>query len=237
MSGAPAVDLAARILKLLAKRSNPSATLTQISTALDASKSTCLRVLRSLQEHDLVRMDAETRRYSLGVYNVVLGARAEHEFDYLSLVRVVLAEVAEGTRLTAAYAERIGDRMVYLAKQDPLHFHSVSVFVGNRFPLSEVSLGVWPAVYAARAERARLLVGHLESLDDESLAEIAREGVYASHGEYMAGISITSSPVLSAEGSLIGVIAAVNTVPSLTDLTSGEIERIVRDAAQRASPN
>ncbi len=231
---APAVELAARILKLLARRSYPRATLTEISSALGAPKSTCLRVLRELEAHSLIDVDTASRKYSLGIYNILLGARAEEGMDYLTRIRRLLSELAQQTSLTAVYAERIDARIVYIAKQDPVHRHSVSVFVGSRFPITGTSLGLWWQVYGPTETRGALLHKFHGGLDEKDLVTFRAERVISSHGEYIPGISMISSPLLSTEGHLVGVLAVIDTVPSLIGDRAAGLGNIVRELA--ASP-
>ena len=69
----PSVYTAARVLALLSRYSTKSLTLSEIMTSLEVSKATCLRVLKTLEMHGLLKFEAASKRYSLGYYCVVLG--------------------------------------------------------------------------------------------------------------------------------------------------------------------
>ena len=145
----PSVDTAARALAMLTRYRTQSATLSEITTALGVSKTTCLRVLKTLQAHGLLAYDEAEKRYSLGYYCVVLGARAQESLDYLAALRPLMRECATRTGLTDAFAQRVpGDRMMYVATEDggnPMH---INVSVGNRFPITDVSYGKWVLAFA-----------------------------------------------------------------------------------------
>ena len=59
---APSVTLAAQALKLLSRHKYRSTSLKDIARKLEASPTTCLRVLRTLEREDVVRYDRETRK-------------------------------------------------------------------------------------------------------------------------------------------------------------------------------
>jgi predicted ArsR family transcriptional regulator len=54
----PSVDTAARVLALLSRYSTKSLTLSEIMTSLEVSKATCLRVLKTLEMHGLLKFEA-----------------------------------------------------------------------------------------------------------------------------------------------------------------------------------
>ena len=248
---APAADGAARILALLSRYTTRSMTLSELVAALDISKATCLRIVKTLEMHGLVHFDAMTKRYSLGYYCVILGARAEETLDYLSYVRPLLREAADRTGLTAVFIQRAGtDRMTYVAKEEPSgspagrRSAGVHVSVGNRFPITDVSYGKWVIAYADDAEGQRILADGLRQVTDrtvvdrdEYLASVAaayRDGVLLSESEYIQGVTAVSCPVVDVASGLLGVI----TVLGLTDELQGdrleEVRTVVLDIGAAA---
>lgn len=233
---------------MLSRYRTKASTLTELSTSLQASKATCLRVLKTLEMHELVSYDPDTRRYSLGVYAVVLGSRAEENIDYLARLQPILQEAAARTRMTAVLVQRVStERMMYVAKQESSSRARVNVSVGNRFPITEVSYGKWLLAYADPPERDELLAGGLRQVtphtvtDPETyraqLAEIRSSGVLVSREEYVPGVCAVSTPVFDHRGDFLGVIAALGLASALNDHEIDTAVEVMRGLGQRLTRN
>lgn len=231
---APSVDLAARILGMLSRYRTNTSTLTEISTALDASKATCLRVLRTLEAHELIAFDPDTRRYSLGIYAVILGSRAEEHIDYLSHLRPALQEASARTGMTAVLVQRVSaDRMMYVARQESDSRARVNVSVGNRFPITDVSYGKWLLAYTSAEDRAEILARGLRRVTPRTVTDretylaqldrIRAEGVLVSREEYVPGVCAVSCPVFDRRGGFLGVLAVLGLAAALDD---GDLEAV-----------
>jgi IclR family KDG regulon transcriptional repressor len=240
----PSVDTGARVLELLSRYRTRSATLSEIAGALEVSKTTCLRVVRTLVAHGLLTHDEHSRRYSLGWFAVVLGARAEEGLDALRRVRPLLVEAAERTGLTAAFVQRVSaDRMMYVAKEQGAAGH-VTVSVGNRFPITSVSYGKWVLAFAGDDERDHLLAGGLPQVTPHTAtdvaayrAEVAALGsgdVVVSRNEYVNGVHAVSCPLLDPHGRLEGVLAVLGLSESLGEAEAGRVRDVMGDIAARA---
>lgn len=239
------MDLAVRILKRLTRYDSAHATLTEICIHLDAPKSSCLRVLRTLESHGLVRHDPRTRQYSLGTWALVLGARAQESIEFIPTLQGLLTEASEGTGLTSVFVQRIDSgRMMYIAKQEARARLGISVSVGNRFPITEVSYGQWLLAYMPPQERDEILVGGLRSVTPNTITDrnqyrarldrIRAEGVLVSRGEYVPGICATSCPIFDTRDSLLGVLTVLDTMPSMTRVQEHEITGLIRDIGKRS---
>jgi IclR family KDG regulon transcriptional repressor len=242
----PSVDLAARVLQLLSRYRTARSSLTEVASATGDNKTTCLRVLKTLQIHGLVRYDDDTHQYSLGIGAVVIGARAEEGLDYVSYVKPCLKEASERTSLTAVLVQRVSDdRLMYVAKQESLSRARVNISVGNRFPITEVSYGKWLLAYIDPAEREKILASGLRqvtpaTLTDvaayrEQLSQIRADGVLVSLEEYVPGVCAISAPILKGESDLLGVMAVLGLASSQTKDVTGDIAAIVKEIASRCS--
>jgi DNA-binding IclR family transcriptional regulator len=245
---APAVDLAARILKLLTRYRMSEATLTMISTELSAPKASCLRALRVLESHGLLRLNPDTKKYSLGPYAVVLGARAEENSDYLSVIRPLLREAAERTGCTAVLVQQVDDnRMMYLAKHEATSRLRVNISIGNRFPITEVSYGKWLLAFASADVRDALLTDRLRQVTPYTvidrdryltqLDEIRTAGVLVSREEYVLGITAVSCPVFDAHGRFLGVLAVLALMSAADPSTLGTVVATIREISHKCYLN
>ncbi|MHA6629475.1 IclR family transcriptional regulator [Pseudonocardia sichuanensis] len=239
----PSVDTAARVLELLSRYRTRSATLSEIAAALGVSKTTCLRVVRTLVAHGLLAHDEHSKRYCLGYFAVVLGARAEEGLDTLHRVRPLLVEAARRTGLTAAFVQRVSqDRMMYVAKEQGGAAH-LTVSVGNRFPVTSVSYGKWVLAFEDEDERDRLLADGLPRLTPHTrtdvaeyraqVAALAPGDVVVSRNEYVNGVHAVSCPVLDPRGRLEGVLAVLGLSESLDEAEAGRVRDVMGDIAAR----
>jgi DNA-binding IclR family transcriptional regulator len=238
----------ARVLKLLTRYRLARATLTQIALELAVPKSSCSRILKALVEEGLLAYDPATKLYSLGPYAIVIGSRASENVDYLKPVRTALQELALRTSLTAAWIERVeSNRLMYVAKQEGTAHTHVSISIGNRFPMNEVSWGQWVVAYADAEEQQRILADGLPRVCDTNItdaedylehARVARKhGVLTTSGDYMPGIWAASAPVVTDDQQLVGILAIIGLADTLG---SDERERaidVMRDVVKRTIVN
>jgi IclR family KDG regulon transcriptional repressor len=244
VQASPSAVSAARILKLLTRYRMARASLSEIALQLQLPKSTCSRILKSLVGENLLSYDSLTRLYSLGPYAIVIGARAEESVDYMTSVRLAMHELAEATGLTAAWIERVEpDRLMYLAKDEANTDTHVSISVGNRFPLTKVSWGMWVVAFAEAADRSAILADGLPKVSETNItdpAEYLRQAdelrdtrVLTTSGDYMPGIWAASAPVLSDEMRLVGILAVIGLADVVTDAQRSSYAEIVRELGSK----
>jgi IclR family transcriptional regulator, KDG regulon repressor len=238
------VAVAARVLKLLTRYRLARATLTQIAVELSVPKSSCSRILKALVEEGLLAYDPLTKLYSLGPYAIVIGSRASENVDYLKPVREALQELAARTSLTAAWIQRVeSNRLMYVAKQEGTAHTHVSISVGNRFPLTEVSWGQWVVAYAEPDEQRRILADGLPKVSETNITEpqayleharASREaGILTTSGDYMPGIWAASAPVVTYEQQLVGILAIIGLADTLGEDERRDAAEVVREVGRR----
>jgi DNA-binding IclR family transcriptional regulator len=217
---APAADLAARVLWMLSRHRTQRSTLTEITRMLEVSKTSCMRVLKTLQYHGLIDYEEVDRRYHLGWCSVVLGERARTGMDLLERSKPLMQEIVDRTLLTVALVQRTGaDRMAYTAKQDGADAANVHISVGNRFPIFAVSYGKWVVAFTPPSQRADLVPDGLPRMTDSTrtdrrayLHEVEALGpgsVLESRNEYVKGVYAVSIPILGPNGELEAVMTAL----------------------------
>ncbi|MBM4763370.1 IclR family transcriptional regulator [Bacillus sp. B15-48] len=245
---APSVDTAARILDFLSRYETKRSTLSEISSALEINKSTCLRVLKTLEIHNLVYQETETLKYSLGVGTAVLGSRASETLEYLAEIRQHLAELSEKTGLTTCFIQRVSrKRLMIVAQHEGKDEPHVILSIGNKFPIIETSYGNWVLAYLEEGEREEILSEGLKQLTEytitdlnkyrQNLEEIKKDGYLVSIDEYYLGISGFSFPVFDTRKELLGVIAAVGLTEALEHEHIEKITAEIRTFSQRFHMN
>jgi IclR family KDG regulon transcriptional repressor len=238
------VTVAARILKLLTRYRLARASLTQIAVELCVPKSSCSRILKALVEEGLLAYDPLTKLYSLGPYAIVIGSRAGENVDYLGAVRAALEELATRTSLTAAWIQRVEPRrLMYVAKQEGTAHTHVSISIGNRFPINEVSWGQWVLAYADPQEQKEILRDGLPKVSDTNITDpedylehamrCREAGILLTSGDYMPGIWAASAPVVNHEQKLVGILSIIGLVDVLSDDERDTATEVMKEVGRK----
>lgn len=217
----PSVELATKVLKLLSRYKYRNCTLKEISDRLSVNKTTCLRVLRTLEREDFLRYNAETKKYCLGPFLIPLGNRAAELSDWITFAKVEMAKVAERTGLTTVLVERLqNDQLVYLASAEPPNGKiKISVSVGQYFPITVTAFGRAYLAYDDESEWQRLIRKGIRPItsntvtDGEAFVEAIRQtqrvGYAVSHGEATPGISAIAAPIIDHNKNVVLVMACI----------------------------
>jgi len=240
----PSVALAARVLKLLSRHKYRQSTLTEIAERLGVNKTTCLRVLRTLEREDFVSYDPQSRRYSLGPYLIPLGARAADLNDVYAHALAELHQVAAHTGMTAVLVKRLrDDRVIYIGSAEPPGDGvRIAVSVGQQFPVYGAAFGRCFLAYDDESTWRRVLREGLKaytpnSITDEEeyvrlLQEVREKGYAVSHGELWPGISAVAVPVFNQQNKVDLVLSCL----TMTSVIQGEdVERAVKALKESAA--
>ena len=180
-----------------------------IAQALELVPSTGLHILRALVAEELVKVDAVTKHYSLGVGMLSLARTALESDDFPS-------RGAAASRRAVAALRRHGDRrraaqprhMIVVAlsrTQAPVRLH---VDVGSRFPALISATGRCLAAFSSHPpaeieKRFRALrwnnAPSYEAWRKE-VETVRRQGYSIDRGNYIAGVTIVAVPVLERPG-------------------------------------
>jgi DNA-binding IclR family transcriptional regulator len=216
----PSVWLAAQVLKLLSRHKYKCCSLKDIAQKLDASPTTCLRVLRTLEAENFVQYDTETKKYSLGPYLIPLGNRAAELNDSVGRATAEIKHIASVTGFTTVLIQRWDDRLVYIASvEPPSNGVRLSISVGQQIPMTSGAHGRCFLAFEDEAELKRLIGVGLrpvtsESITDpqrfiEAVREVRHNGYAVSHGEIIPGFSAVDVPVFSKTGGVELVISSM----------------------------
>ncbi|MDQ0188937.1 IclR family transcriptional regulator [Alicyclobacillus cycloheptanicus] len=243
----PSVALAARVLKLLSRYKYKSCTQKEIADALHVNKTTCLRVLKTLEREDFIRYDASTRRYSLGPYLIPLGNRAMQMIDSVAVAAGELEQVAQRTGLTTVLVERLrDDRLIYIAAAEPPRQEvRISVSVGQQYPVTVTAFGKCFLAYDDEEKIERLIRGGLPKYTSNTvvdpdvlladLARVRRNGYAISHGEAAEGISAIAAPVFNRDGRVEFVLACLSVSSWITEEITQATLQVVRETTAKLS--
>jgi DNA-binding IclR family transcriptional regulator len=242
----PSVALAVRALKLLSRHKYQSCSLTDIAAKLEASPTTCLRVLRTLEADDLVRYDPDTKQYRLGAYLIPLGNRAAELNGVVASASAEIKRIAAHTRLTTVLIQRWDDRMVFIASAEPpAEQVRLSIAAGQELPMTSgahgrcflayeddaevrrlIGVGIRPVTPATITDPRRLLV---------TLREVRRNGYAISHGELAPGFSAVDVPILDAAGRAALVISSMYVSSQMDEDHLSDLIAVLRGVSRRLS--
>ena len=239
----PAVTRAIAILRLLSHSRAPMS-LKSIADELDLVPSTALHIARALVAEKLLQVDAQTKRYRLGVGMLPLARAVLENSDFPNLVRPKLDALSERYGVTAIGVELPDlDNMVVVAlsrSDAPVRLH---VDVGSRFPALISATGRCLAAFSEHPvkeieKRFRLLRWHNAPSYDtwrKEVAAVRRQGFSIDRGNYIAGVTIVAVPVLNNRGTISHTIAAVGLGSLLDRASSLVLAQDMRAAAQEVA--
>jgi DNA-binding IclR family transcriptional regulator len=215
--GAPqsqTLDRGIRILEHLAAVGTPQPIM-EIGQALGLHRSITYRLLRTLEDHQLVERDAAGHYWlGLGMAGLARGVRTDLQTAALPRLTALVSELG----MTAFLVVRAGDEAVTVASVEP---HDTAAHVvyrpGTRHPVGRGAPGL-----------ALLMPEPASPGDREVLREARRMGWAGSHGEVIPGLRSIAAPVLGPDGGARAALAVV-----FVD-EGADVERIGRAVAGAA---
>jgi DNA-binding IclR family transcriptional regulator len=214
----PAVTRAVAILRLLGSKPGPL-TLKQISQELGMVTSTCLHILRVLVEEGLVKVDATTKRYVLGVGMLALARSVIEANPFPALVQPSLDRLSADWNVTAIGVEVANsDHMVVLAlsrSSAPFRLH---VDVGSRFPALISATGRLVAAFGGlsdkEAERRFKALRWDQPPDLEAwrseVGAVRDKGYSIDRSNYINGVTLIAVPVFDSNDRMTHTLVAAS---------------------------
>lgn len=213
----PAVTRAIAILRELARASDPIG-VNPLARALGLVPSTCLHILRALQDEGLVAFDESTKRYSIGLGILPLARSAIQRNVFATLVQPRLTELSAkfGVTCIATQLTNPGQMVVVALAQSSLPFR-LQVDLGSRFPVLISASGRCFAAFnnidetTLRADFDRLTWDHAPSFDTwmEQVKETRATGYAVDSGSYISGVTVVAVPIFNPAGDMTRSIVAI----------------------------
>jgi DNA-binding IclR family transcriptional regulator len=235
----PAVTRSIAVLRLLGKSQTPLG-VKAIADALGLVTSTCLHILRVLVDEGLVRMDPETKRYSLGVGMLSLARSVMERNVFPQLAQPVLDRLSTRWNVTTIGVEIVElDHMIVLAiaRSDvPFRLH---VDVGSRFPALISATGRLVAASTQHSwseveRRFKALRWHHPpdiAAWRKDVEKVRRTGYSIDRGNYIGGVTVIAVPVFGADRRLGHSLVAAGVSDQLAGTRSS---LLVEDMASEA---
>jgi DNA-binding IclR family transcriptional regulator len=241
-SRAPAVNRAIGILRVLA-RGNTPLTLNSIARELGIVPSTCLHVLRALEEEGFVSADPVDKRYSIGLGLVTLARDSLNHGIPTRLIKHELDRIAGefGVTSIATQIDR-DERMVVIALSHGSATFATHFDIGRRFPAYMGATGLCVAAHSGLAPAAlkqrfdKVVWGAPPTFEQwlEQVETTRREGVGVDRGQYVPGYTIMSSPILE-HGHMTRSLACVAATGQLQPAQFDALKSALKSAGLRLS--
>jgi len=215
----PSVFSTLKVLEFLADKKNQNCTLSEISKGLSINKTTCLRILKTLQKKDFIHYDEDSKRYKLGSYLISLGSRAKEVNDYIKVAISYLPVLCEEVGETVVLAKPTDPyNMFYIATEEPNEKIRITASTGENFPIIAGATG---KAYMAYLPKERIneiieeyiLDGSLPKYTEntitnpqefiESINEVRQKGVAETHSEHTRGIYAIACPIFNSKGEVV----------------------------------
>jgi IclR family acetate operon transcriptional repressor len=233
------VDRAVAILDLLARDGWRAGA--EVARELGVHRSTALRLLGTLERHNLVERDPRTAKYRLGRRLPQLASVVTGEFDLRFVARPVCERLAGALGETVTLDVLDADEIVPI-EQATGSTSVVSVnWLGRRTPVHCTASGKVILAFAPVAVRQRLLARPLERRTphtivdraelEEQLAAAIDAGFARTYQELEMGLDAIAAPVHSADGAVVAAIDVSGPAHRLREGDRPELVELTREAA------
>lgn len=235
----PAVDRAARILRLLQQRTELG--VSDIATTLEITRSNCFGILKTLHRHNFVTFDPASKKYGLGLALLELGGTLARNLDLIRVARPFLLRHVESSRLTTCVLQRFGaDRLVIIDKEETSSDIRLSISVGTRFPVTHGASGKCMLAFLPRDE-ANALIDRIgirpstaKTIVDPAqfrveLERVRQQGYSDSYEESMIGTNAVAAAVFDAEARPILILTSMGFSTALSRRALAEQGRALRE--------
>lgn len=221
----PAVSRALAILRFLARSPEPVG-VNPMARELDLVPSTCLHILRVLQDEGLVDFDSNTKRYSIGIGILPLARSALQRNTFSTLIQPRLSSLSEkfGVTSIATQLAEPNQMIVVALSQSNLPFR-LQVDLGSRFPALISATGRLFAAFNLTDEATlrtgfdKLVWDHPPAFETwlDEIHEARERGYSVDHGTYISGVTVVAVPVFGLNGAMTRSIVAIGISERLKD--------------------
>jgi len=210
--------------------------VTDIARRLDLPKSIAYRLLTSLKEADLVRVEAKSRRYALGYGFLQMAADWLAHIDVRNVALPHLKQLRHDTSETVALNLRDGDCRVTIERLDTSFEVRFVIDLGRPLPLHVGAAGKAILAFLPKNEIAEIvkraeLSTRQEKLLLDDLADIRRLGFSDTCGERVDGSRSISAPIFNHDGAVIASVSVLSLQSRMQRREVNECRRCVKATA------
>lgn len=238
------LDRALRILDLFDEH-NKELKITEISSKLGLNKSTTHSLLKTLKQHNYIKQNLDSGKYSLGLKLIEKGQLVLNSMDIRLLAKEYLAELSASTGQTTHLVILEGTNGVYI---DKVEGSSTIVYsrVGRRVPIHSSAVGKILVGYKTEQEINNILEHYdfFKQTDNtivskeafrEELNDVVLNGLAIDNEENEPGVYCFAVPIFDHSGFVVAAISVSTTVFSLTDELKETIAAKIKETGLKIS--
>lgn len=196
----------------------PTLRLQDIADATGLTKSTALRLLRTLVSLEYVQIDHRTKRYFLGPQIMTLGFSVLSNMDLREVALPYMDELATASQQNVGLGILDGTEVVYIERIKKQRTIAIDVYVGSRINAYRSSIGRAILAYLGEEKMQDFLRSIIKDSDAshyvkargevlfESLARVRRKGYALSDQELFPGVRAIAAPLFKSKGEIEGAI-------------------------------
>jgi len=244
-SSVKALEKSLFILEILAN-SGGEIDLSTLTRHTQIPKSTLLRLLNTLKNHNFVLQDSQSRRFRLGWALIHLGKAAEQSFNLIQIVHPFMEDLASQTGETVSLVLLDGDHAIYVDQVvsssiirghppigTPLHLHctaSGKVLLGA-FSSQEFESFIGRTQLVKKTEKS--IVNPL--VLQEEIRRIQKQGYAFDDEETEIGGRCVAAPVFNKQGHIEASVSIVGPSTRIRQSDLVSIATVVKRVADQAS--
>ncbi|MGE7665296.1 IclR family transcriptional regulator [Ureibacillus composti] len=213
MTPVQSIDRAMNIIKVLASKSNENwLSITELSKECELPVSTIHRLLKSLEEHDLIQQDSRTKEYGLGSIWLEYGLQMYDSIDITSQIKVEMEELMRQVNESIYFNKPMGLESLIIERIDspdnPIRFFDK---IGSRIPMNIGAANKTMLAHMPYRETENI-VNTLIPEDDRpgfwaTLHQVKTNGYAISRGERTEGTVAVAAPVINRSGDVEGAVS------------------------------
>jgi len=245
--GAQALSKGLSLLTLIADAPHPLS-FGELGRYAGLPKSTLHRILQTLIDYRLVRLDEASQTYRLGLRLFEMAHQVWSEFDLRSAAESELLRLRELAQETTRLGVLDGHEVLIIDQRDHIQGMRLANGVGSRLPAMASAMGKALMAYRPPEELRRYLAGTRlkpltphSILDPESMQReldlIKARGYAVAMEESSLGISGVAAPILDHRGESIGAVSITGPAFRMPLERLHALGRDVIEAARRISGN
>jgi IclR family transcriptional regulator, KDG regulon repressor len=209
-------------------------TLSEISDRVGLARTTCLRLLQSLEAGGyLVRVSDQDLRYCLSLKVLNFARYVDRTLDVRMIAHQWVVDLAHKTGATVALNMRDGAERVCVDVVLPNAQLMRIVNVGDRLPLPIGAIGRVLTAYCDDNELDRVLERGRADLNIDRiglrkrLKEIRERGYDIAFGERIAGTTAVAAPIFDDEGKVLHCLSVIGLSIGMDDRKDAIIEELL----------
>jgi DNA-binding IclR family transcriptional regulator len=232
------------VLDRLSKAAGPLG-VTELATALDMDKAIVHRILKTLEEARLVRQEASTKRYTLGIGFLQMGGRFLHQLRLPELAHPHLLQLWERSNETVHLCVQSDLQTVLVRVYESRQGVRVSANVGEQASLhgtssGKVFLAFGPADLLERTIASGLTQHQPNTITSAmrlrgEVVRVRRQGFATDIEESDSNYSALAVPILRRGGECVAAIAVALPVGRMLSRPNTELLGYLKEAAHAIS--